>query len=216
MTDVLINSRLQFSTYSCHILQLDPLPEHSRGTVYVTSIQKPLSKQQVVIICLLNNLTTCHTQESITTTPASHQTHWQRPAHATRNTVTRWKANQSPATSAVTSSSNHNSDYKELMTNLHDRVSLLVTMHEDLRKRFDSIEKKITQFEASNLARMDSMAVQQMDFSKRMDITEHIQRLTRRGVDQLLGEFEEYMKTLNHTQITDNRNHTNDNSDNGK
>lgn len=63
---------------------------------------------------------------------------------------------------------------------------------------------------------MDSLGVQQMDFSKRLDVTEHIQRLTRHGVDQLIGEFGEYMKLLNHTQITDNRNHTDYNTDNGK
>ncbi|TMW40420.1 hypothetical protein DOY81_014500, partial [Sarcophaga bullata] len=60
------------------------------------------------------------------------------------------------------------------------------------------------------LARMDSLNVQQMDFSKRMDVSEHIQRLTRHGVDQLIGEFEEYMKLLNSTQIIDNRTHLND------
>lgn len=62
---------------------------------------------------------------------------------------------------------------------------------------------------------MDSLKVQQMDFSKRLDVTEHIQRLTRHGVDQLLGEFEEYMKLLNHTQVIDNRTHLNDDT-NGK
>ncbi|XP_065360443.1 fibrinogen C domain-containing protein 1 isoform X2 [Calliphora vicina] len=166
---------------------------------------------EVLLIVLLINLTTCHMQEAVTTAPATQQ-HWQRPVHTTRNTVTRWKANQSPASMPV--STTHNCDYKELITNLHDRVSLLATVDEDLRKRLDSIEKKIVQFESSNLARMDSLAVQQTDFTKRMDVTEHIQRLTRHGVDQLLGEFEEYMKILNHTHITDNRNHTNDNTDN--
>lgn len=64
---------------------------------------------------------------------------------------------------------------------------------------------------------MDSLAVQQMDFSKRMDVTEHIQRLTRHGVDQLLGEFEEYMKLQNHSQIiNDNKSHSSDLTDDGK
>ncbi|XP_065360445.1 angiopoietin-4 isoform X4 [Calliphora vicina] len=138
---------------------------------------------EVLLIVLLINLTTCHMQEAVTTAPATQQ-HWQRPVHTTRNTVTRWKANQSPASMPV--STTHNCDYKELITNLHDRVSLLATVDEDLRKRLDSIEKKIVQFESSNLARMDSLAVQQTDFTKRMDVTEHIQRLTRHGVDQLL------------------------------
>ncbi|XP_037825510.1 fibrinogen-like protein 1 isoform X1 [Lucilia sericata] len=168
---------------------------------------------EVLLIILLINLTSCHMQEASTTAPAT-QTHWQRPVqHTTRNTVTRWKVNQTPSTSSVSTS--HNCDYKELITNLHDRISLLATVDEDLRKRLDNIEKKIVQFESSNLARMDSLAVQQTDFGKRMDVTEHIQRLTRHGVDQLLGEFEEYMKTLNHTHIiTDNRNHSNDKTDN--
>ncbi|XP_065360444.1 angiopoietin-4 isoform X3 [Calliphora vicina] len=141
---------------------------------------------EVLLIVLLINLTTCHMQEAVTTAPATQQ-HWQRPVHTTRNTVTRWKANQSPASMPV--STTHNCDYKELITNLHDRVSLLATVDEDLRKRLDSIEKKIVQFESSNLARMDSLAVQQTDFTKRMDVTEHIQRLTRHGVDQLLVEL---------------------------
>lgn len=36
----------------------------------------------------------------------------------------------------------HNCDYRELLTNLHDRISLLVTVDEDLRQRLDSIDKK--------------------------------------------------------------------------
>lgn len=164
---------------------------------------------EVVLIVLLINLTTCHMQEvSVTTAPAT-QTHWQPPprsATSTRNTVTRWRTNQQTPAPTTTSAS---CDYKELLTNLHDRISLMVTVDEDLRTRLDNIEKKIVQFESSNLARMESLAVQQMDFGKRMDITEHMQRLTRHGVDQLLGEFEEYMRILNHTYITDNRNHTN-------
>lgn len=140
-----------------------------------------------------------------TTKPHWQQQQPQRPAQISRNTVQRWRANQSPATST----SSHNCDYKEVITNLHDRISLMVTVDEDLRLRLDNIEKKIIQFESSNLARMDSLAAQQMDFGKRMDVTEHIQRLTRHGVDQLLGEFDEYMRLLNNTYITDNRNHTN-------
>lgn len=44
----------------------------------------------VFLICLLNKFASCHTQEAVTTAPAT-QTHWQRPAHVTRNTVSRWK-----------------------------------------------------------------------------------------------------------------------------
>lgn len=51
------------------------------------------------------------------------------------------------------------------------------------------------------------MAVAQMDFDKHLDVMEHIQRLTRRGVDELLGEFGEYMRTLNLSHIPDNRTH---------
>lgn len=46
---------------------------------------------EVLLICLLINLTNCHVQEAVTTAPAT-QTHWQRPVQATRNTVTRWRA----------------------------------------------------------------------------------------------------------------------------
>lgn len=44
-------------------------------------------------------------------------------------------------TPAPTSSS-QNCDYKELITNLHDRISLMVTVDEDLRNRLDTVNKK--------------------------------------------------------------------------
>ncbi|KAM7356057.1 uncharacterized protein ACRADG_001920 isoform 3-T3 [Cochliomyia hominivorax] len=158
---------------------------------------------EVLLIILLINVTNCHMQEAVTTAPTASQTHWQRPAtHTNRNSVTRWKTNQSLASTSSAVSTSQNCDYKELLTSLHDRVSLLATVDEDLRKRLDNIEKKIVQFESSNLARMDSLAVQQMDFGKRMDVTEHIQRLTRHGVDQLLVE----LNTLRKIRQTDQRN----------
>lgn len=72
---------------------------------------------------------------------------------------------------------------------------------------------RVVQFEASNLVRMDSLSAAQMDFGKHLDVMEHIQRLTRHGVDELLGEFGEYMKAQNYTYITENRNHSSGISD---
>ncbi|XP_073838867.1 angiopoietin-4 isoform X2 [Musca autumnalis] len=150
---------------------------------------------QVIFIISMISLSNGHTEEAKPTSaplPLQHnQTSWQqRPVM--RNSVQRWKVNQTPG--GATSSSVH-CDYKELLTNLHDRVSLMVTVDEDLRQRLDTIEKKIVQFEESNLARMDSLAVAQMDFDKHLDIMEHIQRLTRRGVDELLVELNVLRKT---------------------
>uniref|UniRef100_A0A1I8PNN3 Fibrinogen C-terminal domain-containing protein n=1 Tax=Stomoxys calcitrans TaxID=35570 RepID=A0A1I8PNN3_STOCA len=169
---------------------------------------------EMIFIILLMSVTQCHMQEAAhpTLAPATSspsQTNWQQRA-PTRNNVQRWRANQSSA--PVAASSPH-CDYKELLTNLHDRVSLMVSVDEDLRKRLENIENKVVQFESSNLARMDSLALAQMDFGKHMDLMEHIQRLTRHGVDELLGEFGEYMRIQNDTYITDNRNHSTDAND---
>uniref|UniRef100_A0A1I8MFB2 Fibrinogen C-terminal domain-containing protein n=1 Tax=Musca domestica TaxID=7370 RepID=A0A1I8MFB2_MUSDO len=148
----------------------------------------------VIFVILLFGVINCRTEDvRPTSAPVplqQNQTSWQqRPA--SRNSVQRWKVNHS---SAGTSPSLH-CDYKELLTNLHDRVSLMISVDEDLRQRLDTIEKKIVQFEESNLARMDSMAVAQMDFDKHLDVMEHIQRLTRRGVDELLVEMNILRKT---------------------
>ncbi|XP_075160205.1 uncharacterized protein LOC142233239 isoform X2 [Haematobia irritans] len=166
---------------------------------------------EVIFVTLIMSVTHCHMQEPHPTTAPSQppQTNWQQ-RHTTRNNVQRWRMNQTPTTNSTTST---HCDYKELLTNLHDRVSLMVTVDEDLRKRLENIENKVVQFESSNLARMDSLAVAQMDFGKHLDVMEHIQRLTRHGVDELLGEFGEYMRILNHTYIIDNRNHSTDYSD---
>ncbi|XP_061398437.1 fibrinogen-like protein 1 [Musca vetustissima] len=167
---------------------------------------------EVIFVILMFGVINCRTEELNPTSapvPLQHnQTSWQqRPA--ARNSVQRWKANHAPAS---TYTSPH-CDYKELLTNLHDRVSLMVTVDEDLRQRLDTIEKKIVQFEESNLVRMDSLAVAQMDFDKHLDIMEHIQRLTRRGVDELLGEFGAYMRALNLSHIPDNRIHASGTAD---
>ncbi|XP_017098117.2 fibrinogen C domain-containing protein 1 isoform X1 [Drosophila bipectinata] len=79
-------------------------------------------------------------------------------------------------------------DYKELMTNLHDRVGILVTLDEDQRNRLEVIDKKLDQLVESSSARLESMKAQQMDFQQRLDSFEHIQRLSRNTLDELKGE----------------------------
>nr|AAL28518.1 GM10015p [Drosophila melanogaster] len=76
-------------------------------------------------------------------------------------------------------------DYKELMTNLHDRVGILVTLDEDQRHRLEVIDKKLDQLVESSSARMESMKAQQLDFLHRLDSFEHIQRLSRNTLDEL-------------------------------
>ncbi|XP_017098119.2 fibrinogen C domain-containing protein 1 isoform X2 [Drosophila bipectinata] len=76
-------------------------------------------------------------------------------------------------------------DYKELMTNLHDRVGILVTLDEDQRNRLEVIDKKLDQLVESSSARLESMKAQQMDFQQRLDSFEHIQRLSRNTLDEL-------------------------------
>ncbi|XP_033160236.1 ficolin-2 isoform X2 [Drosophila mauritiana] len=76
-------------------------------------------------------------------------------------------------------------DYKELMTNLHDRVGILVTLDEDQRHRLEVIDKKLDQLVESSSARMESMKAQQLDFLQRLDSFEHIQRLSRNTLDEL-------------------------------
>ncbi|KAI9587816.1 angiopoietin-4 isoform X1 [Glossina fuscipes] len=152
-------------------------------------------------IIIVMHFAGCQMQEELNATsrPATQETHWQqrttRPT-TTRNTATRWRAAPNPNT--------YNCDYKDLLTKMHDRVNLLVSMDEDQRKHLDNIDKKIVQFEASNLARMESLAVQQLNFHKRIDVVEHMQRLTRESVVELLGEFETYTKKLNHTDQSHN------------
>ncbi|XP_017070911.1 angiopoietin-related protein 7 isoform X2 [Drosophila eugracilis] len=76
-------------------------------------------------------------------------------------------------------------DYRELMTNLHDRVGVLVTLDEDQRHRLEVIDKKLDQLVESSSAKMESMKAQQMDFLQRLDSFEHIQRLSRNTLDEL-------------------------------
>ncbi|XP_017029814.1 fibrinogen C domain-containing protein 1 isoform X1 [Drosophila kikkawai] len=82
-------------------------------------------------------------------------------------------------------------DYKELMTNLHDRVGILVTLDEDQRHRLEVIDKKLDQLVDSSEARMESMKVQQLNFQQRLDSFEHIQRLSRNTLDELKGETDQ-------------------------
>ncbi|XP_030385695.1 angiopoietin-4 isoform X2 [Scaptodrosophila lebanonensis] len=76
-------------------------------------------------------------------------------------------------------------EYKDLLSNLHDRVGVLATLDEDQRNRLESIDKKINELVESNTARMESIKVQQLDFQKRLDSFEHIQRLSRNTLDEL-------------------------------
>ncbi|KRK01073.1 fibrinogen C domain-containing protein 1 isoform X1 [Drosophila yakuba] len=82
-------------------------------------------------------------------------------------------------------------DYKELMTNLHDRIGILVTLDEDQRHRLEVIDKKLDQLVESSSARMESMKAQQLDFLQRLDSFEHIQRLSRSTLDELKGETDQ-------------------------
>ncbi|XP_017009860.2 fibrinogen C domain-containing protein 1 isoform X1 [Drosophila takahashii] len=79
-------------------------------------------------------------------------------------------------------------DYREMMTNLHDRVGILVTLDEDQRHRLEIIDKKLDELVDSSSARMESMKAQQLDFKQRLDSFEHIQRLSRNTLDELKGE----------------------------
>ncbi|XP_037722185.1 fibrinogen C domain-containing protein 1 isoform X2 [Drosophila subpulchrella] len=76
-------------------------------------------------------------------------------------------------------------DYRDMMTNLHDRVGILVTLDEDQRHRLEVIDQKLDQLVASSSAKMESMKAQQLDFKQRLDSFEHIQRLSRNTLDEL-------------------------------
>ncbi|XP_022215487.2 angiopoietin-4 isoform X2 [Drosophila obscura] len=76
-------------------------------------------------------------------------------------------------------------EYKELMTNLHDRVGILATLDEDQRHRLEVIDKKLDQLVESNAGRMESLKAQQLSFQQRLDSFEHIQRLSRSTLDEL-------------------------------
>lgn len=83
---------------------------------------------------------------------------------------------------------------KDLLTNLHDRVSVLATLDEDLRRRLESIENKMGQFETNNMGRLDSLAVQQTDFLKRLDTLDYMERQTKRNIDELKGDLNQERK----------------------
>ncbi|XP_043648911.1 fibrinogen-like protein 1 isoform X2 [Drosophila teissieri] len=87
--------------------------------------------------------------------------------------------------SIATTTSVPRCDYKELMTNLHDRIGILVTLDEDQRHRLEVIDKKLDRLVESSSARMESMKAQQLDFLQRLDSFEHIQRLSRSTLDEL-------------------------------
>uniref|UniRef100_A0A0A1WR84 Angiopoietin-4 n=1 Tax=Zeugodacus cucurbitae TaxID=28588 RepID=A0A0A1WR84_ZEUCU len=113
--------------------------------------------------------------------------------HPTRMNVTNW--NRHHRTSAAPRSDEMANTCKDLLTNLHDRVSVLATLDEDLRNRLENIENKMGQFEASNLGRLDSLAVQQTDFLKRLDTLDYLERQTKRNIDELKGDLNQERKT---------------------
>lgn len=145
----------------------------------------------VVLTCLISG-TICQDQTQQPQNEQQQQQHHEPHHHATQATRTplgtRWNRRQQiyPTAAATTTPA---CDYKELLSNLHDRVAILASLDEDQRNRLESISKKIVQFETSNLARLDSLGVQQMDISKRLDTMELVQRMTKRELEQLVSEF---------------------------
>ncbi|XP_017468665.1 PREDICTED: angiopoietin-4 isoform X1 [Rhagoletis zephyria] len=115
--------------------------------------------------------------------PQSFQT------HPTRTNVTNWSHRHFCTSVAAPSSDGLSKSCKDLLTTLHDRVSVLATLDEDLRRRLENIENKMNQFESSNLGRLDSLAVQQTDFLKRLDTLDFIERQNKRSIDELKGDL---------------------------
>ncbi|XP_053955346.1 angiopoietin-related protein 7 isoform X1 [Anastrepha ludens] len=115
--------------------------------------------------------------------PQSFQT------HPTRTNVTRWNHRHFRTSVAAPSSDGTSKNCENLLTNLHDRVSVLASLDEDLRRRLENIEKKMGQFESNNMGRLDSLAVQQADFLKRLDTLDYMERQTKRNIDELKGDL---------------------------
>uniref|UniRef100_W8AKJ4 Angiopoietin-4 n=1 Tax=Ceratitis capitata TaxID=7213 RepID=W8AKJ4_CERCA len=115
--------------------------------------------------------------------------------HPTRtNATSGWNNRHFRKSSAAPKSDEMANTCKDLLTNLHDRVSVLASLDEDLRKRLESIENKMSQFEANNLGRLDSLALQQTDFLKRLDTLDYMERQTKRNIDELKGDLNDERK----------------------
>lgn len=52
----------------------------------------------------------------------------------------------------------------------------------------------MSQFEANNLGRLDSLALQQTDFLKRLDTLDYMERQTKRNIDELKGDLNDERK----------------------
>lgn len=50
------------------------------------------------------------------------------------------------------------------------------------------------QFETNNMGRLDSLAVQQTDFLKRLDTLDYMERQTKRNIDELKGDLSQERK----------------------
>uniref|UniRef100_A0A6P4DZB7 Angiopoietin-4 isoform X2 n=1 Tax=Drosophila rhopaloa TaxID=1041015 RepID=A0A6P4DZB7_DRORH len=105
-------------------------------------------------------------------------------APAPSTTTQKWQRD-SNFRGSVSSTSMPRVDYKDLMSNLHDRVGVLVTLDEDQRNRLEAIDKKLDLLRESNADRMESIKAQQLDFKLRLDSFEHIQRLSRETLDEI-------------------------------
>lgn len=114
--------------------------------------------------------------------------------HPTRMNVTNWSNRHYRTSAAASRSDEMTNNCKDLLTNLHDRVSVLATLDEDLRRRLESIENKMGQFETNNMGRLDSLAVQQTDFLKRLDTLDYMERQTKRNIDELKGDLSQERK----------------------
>lgn len=114
--------------------------------------------------------------------------------HPTRMNVTNWNHRRYRTSAAADRSDETANNCKDLLTNLHDRVSVLATLDEDLRRRLENIENKMGQFETNNMGRLDSLAVQQTDFLKRLDTLDYMERQTKRNIDELKGDLNQERK----------------------
>ncbi|XP_034655286.1 fibrinogen C domain-containing protein 1 isoform X1 [Drosophila subobscura] len=141
-----------------------------------------LKAMAIGIACILAAICVCE-GSSLVEPPMTQAPPTLSPAHVRSRLRTNFRA--SPVSAPTTPP---RCEYKELMTNLHDRVGILATLDEDQRHRLEVIDKKLDQLVDSNAARMESLKAQQLNFQQRLDSFEHIQRLSRSTLDELKGE----------------------------
>ncbi|XP_034655288.1 fibrinogen C domain-containing protein 1 isoform X2 [Drosophila subobscura] len=138
-----------------------------------------LKAMAIGIACILAAICVCE-GSSLVEPPMTQAPPTLSPAHVRSRLRTNFRA--SPVSAPTTPP---RCEYKELMTNLHDRVGILATLDEDQRHRLEVIDKKLDQLVDSNAARMESLKAQQLNFQQRLDSFEHIQRLSRSTLDEL-------------------------------